>query len=165
MPFAKRKSGRYANTKGACGYKRKGKGVRRLEAPCAERPRRSSKRRPAQVALNLVPITENNNPIHVPDNSPDTYLDGLDKNLANERKETLFDMNLTWRICVAYHFKQVYQLAPDSEETPWGGKGGLISKIKKDLNLCPDTRPETMHAIMNGVIEAEQLGIRYVPRE
>ena len=162
MPFAKRKKGRYANTKGACGTKKKGKGRRKVEVSCegAERPRRRRRN-----TINLVPITENNNPIHLPDNDPDTHLDGLDEFLANERKETLFDMSFTLRICVAYHFKQMYQLAPDSEETPWGGKGGLISKIKKDLNLCPDTRPETMHAIMNGVIEAEQLGIRYVPRE
>ena len=149
MPFAKKKKGRFANTKGSCGYKAKGKGRRNVEAADKERPRtRRNNPDAAQATINLVPITENNNPIHLPDNAPDTHLDGLVEFLANERKETLFDMSLTLRICVAYHFKQVYQLAPDSEEMPWGGKGGLISKIKKDLNLCPDTRPETICTII-----------------
>ena len=166
MPFAEKKKGRFVNTKGSCGCKAKGKGQRKVEAADKERPRtRRNNPDAVQATINLVPITENNNPIHLPDNAPDTHLDGLVEFLANERKETLFDMSLTLRICVAYHFKQVYQLAPDSEEMPWGGKGGLISKIKKDLNLCPDTRPETIRTIMNSVIEAEQLGIRYVPRD
>ena len=55
---------------------------------------------------------------------------------------------------IAYHFKQVYGAVADSESSRWDGKGGIVSKIRKDLHIPSGTKLKSIRKVMEEVHEA-----------
>jgi hypothetical protein len=59
---------------------------------------------------------------------------------------------------IAMHFVWKYGGCPDSKDNPWGGKGGIIPSIRRDL--CLKERADIRY-ILEDVIRCKQYGTKY----
>ena len=56
------------------------------------------------------------------------------------------------------HFVSKYGGCYDTRSNPWFGKNGIISKVKRDLNMCPST---DIVYILNDVVQCRLSGTKY----
>ncbi|MCP4746064.1 MAG: hypothetical protein GY874_07965 [Desulfobacteraceae bacterium] len=62
------------------------------------------------------------------------------------------------RCYIAMHFVSKYGGCYDTRSNPWYGKNGIISKVKRDLNMCPST---DIVYILNDVVQCRLSGTKY----
>ena len=158
MPFFKKKSGRFKNKSGILGskkrpYKNGVKSGAKQEAtvPLPERaaPQTAEQDGAGHDRPPIQPLTE----------------DEIDGYMEYDKKKPLFDTQVFFTIAVAYCFESKYGTCENTEDTPWIGKDGIISSIRKDLNIGRGTSNERISAVMKDLLTAKEAGVRYDPQE
>ena len=78
----------------------------------------------------------------------------------NDKQQPLFDHSFSVRYTVGFFLLNKYYA---TKKHPWGGKGGIISKLRDDINLPDVNNISMIHRIMKEVLSAKADGVKSEP--
>ena len=139
MPFFKKKCGRFKNKSGTLGSKK--------------RPYKNGVMSGAQQEATVLPVqaapqaAEQDGAGHEPPPMQALTEAEIDGYIEHDKKKPLFDTQVFFTIAVAYCFESKYDTCENTDETPWTGKNGIISSIRKDLNIGRGTKTKESSAL------------------
>jgi hypothetical protein len=168
MPFTKKKQGRNKGTRSILARKRKGK-QKVSKKQNASKASDSNFTRPPPAMTVITPDPPTNarrserkvTDLNI-DNQQSTEVE-VEEFLKEERNQSLIDTSINTRHAIIYKFRTSYNEAPDTDATPWGGKGGIISRIKKDLEIPRGTDSSMIRNTLDEYLMAKEGGFEWKP--
>ena len=79
---------------------------------------------------------------------------------VNDKQRPLFDHAFSVRYTVEFVFLNRYDA---TENDPWGGKGGIILKLRNDNNISNGNNSSMIRGIMKEVLLAKADGVKFEP--
>ena len=76
----------------------------------------------------------------------------------NDKQQHIFDRAYDVRYAVGFLFSNKYDTI---EKHPWGGKGGIVSKLRNDINIPDGKNSLIICGIMKEVLLEKAGGIKF----
>ena len=80
--------------------------------------------------------------------------------MKNYKQQSLFDYVFAVRYTVGFFFSNKYDA---TKNNPWGRKGGIILKLRYDINITNGNNSLMIFGVMEEVLLAKANGIKFEP--
>lgn len=160
MAFTKKKRGRYPTKKGACCTRFRAK-KSRIQNP--NEKRKSERTRKHKHSVSPRRSSRVVTPPSTPEITPATEIE-IEECIQKERKALYYNKMIVFRHAILYVYDKMLDAPEDCEETPWDGKGGVISTIRATLQIDEGYKSSYIRAILEEIEASRGKDEGYIPK-